>query len=283
MNDELNFQAVFGAAFSDPDLRDYKIAKTSLQTEFPESFALDMPPVKNQGSVSSCVAHAITLVAEYFANVQHDMSDTQLSVGYIYGNRTLLTGTSEGMCTRFAIANFCADGTPLLTDFPLHCEVPEIIDAVKAKKEELHEIATQFRFTSYLKATSEQEIKTALMNGSPLVIAVNWQKDMKVVNGIMTSEWKEKTGGHAMVLYGWTPEGWLIQNSWGEKWGTNGTVIWPYDYPIRESYVIIDTEDTPLEIKKPYKAKTKFGKWLVRVLNKVYCWGYKLYYFWTKQ
>ena len=277
MNDEIKYIETLGADFSDPDVRDYKIAKSSIPPVLPVSFELSMPPVKSQGSVSSCVAHAICLVAEYYANTQHNFDD-ELSVGYIYGNRTLLTGMSEGMCTRYAIANFCSDGTPPKTYFPLHCEVPEIIDAVKEKKEQLHDTATQFRFTSYVKVSSEEEIKTALLAGSPIVIAVNWQKDMKVKNGKIHSEWKKKSGGHAMVLYGWTEEGWLIQNSWGTNWGTKGTVIWPYDYPIRELYAIVDTETSPLTIEKPHQATSAFGKWLIRVWNKIYAFAYKIYY-----
>lgn len=59
----------FGAEPSDPDIRDYKIAKNSLKSEFPERFELEMPKVKNQGSIGSCVAHSIALVAEYFNKI----------------------------------------------------------------------------------------------------------------------------------------------------------------------------------------------------------------------
>ena len=259
-----------GAGFSRPDLRDYRIAKASLNTEFPEEFELDyMSPVKNQGSVGSCVAHAIATCAEYFNWRQHNLV-AELSPGYIYGNRVPPLGTGAGMVTRDAIANFCIDGAPLLLDFPLHCEVPEIIDAVAAQKEELHPRASKSHFSAYLKVSSEREIKTALLDGCPIIIAVDWQKDMKVTNGIIQSEWKESDGGHAMVIYGWDKNGWKVRNSWSIFWGNHGSAIWPYEYKIRELYAIIDTDDTLLDIDKPFAVKTKFGRWCIHVANRIY-------------
>ena len=39
-------------------------------------------------------------------------------------------------------------------------------------------------------------------------------------------------GGHAFVIVGYTPEGFIIRNSWGDKWGRwdgrPGHAIWTY-------------------------------------------------------
>lgn len=271
------YTEALGADFSPPDLRDYKIDKSSLSSEFPEEFALKMPPVKNQGFVGSCVAHSICLVAEYYNSIQHNIN-APLSVGYIYGNRVPPLDTRKGMVTRYAISNFCIDGTPFETDFPLHCEVPEIIEAVQKEKDALHDAARNARFTSYVKVSSEKEIKTALMDGNPIIIAVDWQKDMRVKDGKFYSSWKEKSCGHAMVIYGWDKDGWKVQNSQGILWGNKGTAVWPYEYKIREHYAIIDTETTKLNIKHPHSAQTKFGKWLVSLVNKIYSVAYGFWY-----
>lgn len=272
---------VCGAGFSNPDLRDYKIAKASIAAEFPEEFELEMPSVKNQGNVGSCVAQAICLVAEYYNKIQHQI-DNQLSVGYIYGNRVPPLNKTQGMITRYAIANFCADGTPLAKDFPLHCEVPEIIEAVEKVKDQLHDGARQFRFTSYVSTMKPEEMKTALMAGHPIIIAVEWYKDLKCKKGIMQSKKKEKGGGHAIVIYGWDKDGWKFQNSWSEFWGKGGCAVWPYDYKIREAYAIIDTETTPLQIDKPHKTKTKFGRWCIKAANIIYSFFYSIKYKLTK-
>lgn len=275
MSENQNFIVALGAKFSPPDARDYKIAKTSLNTEFPESFELTMPAVKNQGSVGSCVAHAIATTAEYFNIQQHNL-DTELSVGYIYGNRAFPLNNQAGMVTRYAISNFCADGTPFASDFPLHCEVPKIIEEVEKVKDSLHDKAVNFRFTSYVVVSTEQEMKTALMDGSPIIIAVDWYDDMKVKDGKFNTSKKNKAGGHAMVIYGWDKEGWKVQNSWGVFWGNGGKAVWPYKYELRECYAIVDTENTKLDIDKPYSGKSKFEKWCVRIWNKIYAFIYNL-------
>ena len=276
MSETKNYIEAFSAIMSPPDIRDWRISKRCLAADFPESFELTMPSVKNQGSVGSCVAHSITTFAEYYNIKQHNIA-TPLSVGYVYGNRGVLMGNNQGMITRLAIANFCSDGTPFNDDFPDHYEVPEIIDKVKSVKDSLHDAATQFRFTAYLRTDSEEEMKTALMNGNPIIIAVDWQKDMCYRDGKFFSTFLAgKSGGHAMVIYGWDKDGWKVQNSWGIGWGNKGTAIWPYLYKIREKYAIIDTLDTALVIDKPFKTTNAFGRFWVKVANIAYALWYNI-------
>ena len=37
------------------------------------------------------------------------------------------------------------------------------------------------------------------------------------------------TGGHAFALVGYTPDGFIVQNSWGPKWGLDGFGLLPYE------------------------------------------------------
>ncbi len=36
-------------------------------------------------------------------------------------------------------------------------------------------------------------------------------------------------GGHAFTIVGYNQQGFMVQNSWGKKWGNNGTAIWLYE------------------------------------------------------
>jgi len=36
-------------------------------------------------------------------------------------------------------------------------------------------------------------------------------------------------GGHAFAIVGYDDKGFWVQNSWGEKWGNNGTALWTYE------------------------------------------------------
>ena len=254
-----------GALFSVKDVRDYRIDCASAPIEFPDEFELEMPKVKSQGATGSCVAHSISTVIEYFNNLQEN-SNEEMSVGYIYGNRTNTKHTGRGMYTREAIAATCKYGDVPKELFPYNEEVPGIIEKFDAQSEELFSKGQPNRFTSYYKLSNEDEIKTSLMQNGPVIFAIKWYKDIKVVNGIITTSQKADGGGHCMVIYGWDKRGWKIQNSWSEKWANGGRAILPYDIKIKEAWGIIDTlSSTNMTVVKPYSSD--IGKVIAKVLN----------------
>lgn len=271
---EDNYTRSLGALFSKKDVRDYKIDCASAPVEFPAEFELKMPKVKSQGQTGSCVAHSIATVIEYFNDLQQNNNEA-MSVGYIYGNRTNTTHTGPGMYTREAIATTCKYGDISEVLFPYNEEPPEIIEKFNEASERLFELGQPNRFTSYYRLYTDDEIKTSLMQNGPVIFAMKWYKDIKVVNGVITTSQKVDGGGHCMVIYGWNELGWKIQNSWSSRWGENGRAILPYNIKIREAWGIIDTlTHTETNIVKPYNSKV--GGWFAKVLNLLINIGYEL-------
>lgn len=270
-NDENNVCAEsLGAIISDRDIRDYRIAASDVANAsltFPDRFELEMPPVKNQGTVGSCVAHALAETIEFFnakSGLQEDMS-----VGYIYGNRRNTDHMGYGMITRDAIKAVCSDGDVPHYMFPFNEEVPDIVSRFNAADTTLSEVARGMRPTSYFKVASANEIKTALCNGNPVIFAVTWYSDAKVIDGVITTNRSDPRGGHCMVIYGWDERGWKIQNSWGKHWGEGGRAILPYNYTIREAYCVIDDTKNNLLIIRPFHTKNQIIKCLAKALNVV--------------
>ena len=75
-------QHFLGALKPKADVRDYKVAAGA---EYPKTHLCEnLPPVKNQRSVSSCVAHATSSVLETF-NKTETGYHTPLSTNFIYG------------------------------------------------------------------------------------------------------------------------------------------------------------------------------------------------------
>ena len=254
-----------GCKLSPVDLRDYKICAGA---QLPESFELDFSDikVKNQGSVSSCVAHAMTTILEYHAH-----SNCQLSTNFIYGIRkALYNQQGKGMSLRDACKIVANYGDPLLVDCPGNTEVSkvyEIAESVMTNKEIMNTAST-FRIKSYFSCNTIDEIKTALINYGPVLIGVKWFKDYKVVNGVLTGGNSESSGCHALVCYGYTPEGLLIQNSWGKHWGNEGRFILPYSIKVHEARGIVDlANDEYLPPKKPNKALDSLYKMLNTIIN----------------
>lgn len=240
----------FGAIYSPADVRDYRIACASKAT-FPTEFELEMPEVKDQGNISSCVAHALSTVIEYFSRAQED-NYSPMSVGYIYGNRGDMYHKGEGMVTRSAIRVACKCGDIPEALFPYNEEVPTIIEKFEAVKDEFYQRGAENRLSTYFLCATEAEIKTALMKKAPVVVAMDWYSDMEVIDGVMYTAENEKDiiGGHCMVLYGWNETGWKIQNSWGTEWGNGGRFVLPYSLTIRESWGITDEYSQRIKIEQ---------------------------------
>lgn len=207
-----------GALFSVPDLRDY-VAKSPIH-EFPESFELSMPEVKSQGTVGSCVAHSLATAAEYF-NTKETNTTLKLSTGYIYGNRLLSVHKGSGMYTRDAIKTMTKFGDVPYEDFPHNVEVPYAIELFNDTSKELVNVGLNYKFASYFKLNDDDAIKSHLMDNNPVIFSMEWFDDIKIEEGVMITKevTSKKTGRHCMVMYGWNQTGWLVQNSWGTRWG----------------------------------------------------------------
>lgn len=259
-----NIMNYTGALFSPIDVRDYKLASITNESEMPKTFELKMPKVKNQKSVNSCVAHSIATTIEYFNSIQSN-SDEKMSTNYIYGNRTDMNYDGMGMYTRRAVANTCKYGDVIESDFPGNTEIPNVINEFEDNKYHLYDKGTPYRFSSYYSVKTKNEIKTALMKNGPVIFAMPWYDDIRVKNGIINTSQKGDAGGHCMVIYGWNQDGWLIQNSWGTMWGNKGKAVLPYDVKISEAYGIVDNIINNVEVIKPYNSK--FGKIIAKILN----------------
>lgn len=254
-----------GALFSKPDVRDY-VATTKME-EFPDEFELKLPKVKNQGAVGSCVAHALSTVVEYF-NQKESGKYTQMSTGYIYGNRRMTLHKGSGMYTKDAVKTVTKYGDVPNKLFPINVEVPKAIEQFEAKVEDIESEGYFFKFHEYFKLKDKTAIKTSIMENGPAIMSMMWFDDIKVVNGVMQTECvkSKKTGGHCMVIYGWDENGWKVRNSWGRNWGDKGNVVIPYDVPLKEVWGIKDaTADSSLILKKPFR--TKFGASFAKLLN----------------
>ena len=234
-----------GAKFGAPDIRDYKVKRKDRDVIIPETFECEnMPAVKNQGQISSCVAHALATIVEWHSQRQGD-SKEEMSTAFIYGNRMNSVNIGEGMITHDAVAAVMKCGTCEKRYLPKNIEVPDAIRYFKDNYFKLCDRAYKYRFTSYARIENDDDLKISLIKYGPVAICMNWYSDITWSGDKMimntTQERKNITGGHCMVIYGYNKIGWLVQNSWGSSWGSNGgRCIIPYNIKIREMYQIVD-------------------------------------------
>lgn len=222
---------VYGALPPKKDIREYKAKQTAYAQliDIPEEFELEMPMVKNQKDVSSCVAFAISTVIEYYNKLQEETT-IPFSTGYIYGNRQNSFNKGQGMYVDDAINAVVKWGDVPNSKFDYNIEVPEAITKFEEKAFDLAPEAYPHRFSSFFRLDTDEARKLNLLQNGPIVFSIPWFADYYVEANtyIMRHEDTRIAGHHAMVIYGWNKDGWKIQNSWGLYFGNKGRAILPY-------------------------------------------------------
>lgn len=192
----------------------------------------------------NCVAHAISTTIEYF-NQRQENTVVKMSTGYIYGNRTNSRWTGAGMYVDDALATVVQHGDVPNSLFNINVEIPEAIEKFTASAFELSDRAYPNRFTSFFRLTTAEDMKISLLQNGPIVFSIRWYNTYRYdrTTGMLVKDDADTTptGGHCMVIYGWTKDGWKFQNSWGTSWGNKGRAILPYSTPLSTCYGVIDT------------------------------------------
>ena len=121
-----------GALKPKADIRDYRIAATT--TEYPESYLCEnLPPVKNQRNVSSCVAHATAAILEVF-NKTETGKFVPLSTNFIYGMQGIAFGKlTSGMYLRDACKIVKEYGNATEASIGGNTEQPKCTEWLKGK------------------------------------------------------------------------------------------------------------------------------------------------------
>lgn len=253
--------------FSPFDARDFKAETTLTVDELPNEFELDNLPVKNQGDVGSCVAHATSELVEYI-NRRQEGSYVKMSTGYIYGNREYeTTKLNGGYYTRLAMKVLKNRGDCSYDSFPYNIKMPAAEELYLARDKSIDDEAYRNRISSYFRITDDDTAKALLMDDMPIVCSLYWDSSVKYDKNYLLSfpNSKKAKGGHCVLIVGWNENGWIIQNSWGRNWGKAGRATIPYNAPIKEMWGatddIINGDD--INFKKP----GKFAKIIQSVIN----------------
>lgn len=237
----------FNDAVKSPyDARDYTI---SAETDFPEAFALETVPVKNQGFKPTCVAHALSSVIEYHYKRQHQTYE-KFSTEFIYGYRPEGYYMGDGMRIRDALNTILKCGDVFISNCIGNNDCEKACENVSANLDELKALAYPHRISAYFKINNADELKTALMKYGAVVVSMNTYEDSKLVDDVYTYDASQEHGCHCVFIYGWNEKGWLVQNSWGKLYGGDGRFIIPFDYKFNEMWGVVDNI-TEGELIKP--------------------------------
>lgn len=127
----------------------------------------------------------------------------------------------------------------------------------------LRDKAAEFKIAAYAQAANLDEAAECIyQHGAVLIslpVGVSFdafvlKKESEMVLTV-PKETERIRGYHAVCAMGYTEEGVIIQNSWGEVWGAKGFAILPWDYPITEVWTMIDEKKKWDLIELPIKAE----------------------------
>lgn len=180
-----------------------KLDGTEIKAEFgefhiPSSFSYQplMPPVRDQGSESTCVCQTLTGMLDVQRNSKNDVSNkcNNFSIYELYNQRS--NKPQNGMMIKEALS--------ILRHKGLNGE----------------------KIDNYALVTNSTIAKQAMIANGPLAIG------MMVYNNGSDEYWKPKgqcMGGHCTMLVGYNEDGFIMRNSWGLVYGTNGYIKLPFE------------------------------------------------------
>ena len=208
---------VMGALPERIDVRDYKFKKTPFRSaNYPSHFECPIQTeIKDQGSVGSCVAMATAEILEYH------YPETKMSTNFIYGIHYKLYGSrGPGMWLRTRCKVVTKYGDPLYEFCKGNTEVEKVYEIAEKAfcDSEAMVNAKEHKISKYVRVVTTSDIKYSLMEYGPIMGAIMWYDENKFNKQTNILE-KGKTldGGHAIVVRGWTEDGWICQNSWGKN------------------------------------------------------------------
>jgi C1A family cysteine protease len=192
-----------------------------------------MPPVYNQGALGSCTANALVAGFQYkdmdfmgsrlflYYNERCIENDVQEDAGaQLYdGIKSLL---DSGVCSE---QSWAYDISKFAQKPPPECYV----EAEKHQALECHNIPQDL-----------ESMKHSLFQGVPFVVGIQlfeeFETEEVAKTGIVPfpTDQSVSIGGHAVLCVGYTPEHWIMRNSWGKEWGDAGYFYLPHDYLLND-------------------------------------------------
>jgi len=216
----------------------------SATKSYPSTVNLSCPPILNQGGEGSCVSWGVGYAARSISwqdlyGGSFNYSTNIFSPEFIY-NQIKVTDCSSGSYITDGLDLIQDQGVCVWNDMPytdVSCDLyPNTYQAQQA---------INYKISSYTRlSVSLDAFKDQLAAGKPIVVGGPVYRDFYYLgyNEIQTKT-RRSYGGHCYCVVGYddSKDAFLIMNSWGTSWGTNGFGWISYDIMnsvFTEAYVL---------------------------------------------
>jgi len=201
----------------------------------PSSIDLREPwwKIGDQGATGSCVgwATADSVLRRHFVKARRLPRNRLLSVRFIW------MAAKETDEFAFAATTFIErSGTSLKAALDIARGFGCVTNAVlpfrsgrlyPGKQNTFYALAAQFKITMYINlGRNLNEWRRWLATGGPILSRLDvdetWQNAEDTGGNLDTYKPETAEGGHAVALVGYTPDRFIVRNSWGTDWGSEG-------------------------------------------------------------
>ena len=184
--------------------------------------------IEDQGTVGSCTANSVVSACEMLLQKAGAHRDLSRLFNY-YVTRELENRLGqEGAVLRNAIKQASKLGLPNEADWTYDVSKVEVNPPPAVYEAALpHKVLRYERIQNGTPDEVAHAIKSALSEGFPLVFGMPvTQQWMNMRGGDITyrgvTEKDPAVGAHAMTIIGYSPDYFIIENSWGKEWGDGG-------------------------------------------------------------
>lgn len=222
-----------------PDQRDhlYRVLRPVLR-ELPA--VLDLRPqcsaIEDQGNLGSCTANALAGAIEFLEKKDGIKNFTDVSRLFIYYNERVIehsVNQDSGAMIRDGIKTLAKQGVCSEAKWPY-----VISKFTKKPSAACFAEASRRRIKQYARLEVLDEMRTCLADGFPFVfgfsVYASFESRQVAKTGVLNMPGKKEkmVGGHAVMAVGYDDkqERFIVRNSWGTNWGTQGYFTMPYAY-----------------------------------------------------
>ncbi|KAA3610543.1 MAG: hypothetical protein DWQ05_21215 [Calditrichaeota bacterium] len=199
--------------------------------------ALEFINIRHQGYEGACTGFALAALIDYFNHSQKNTENVSARMLYEMAKRhDQWPGENyQGSSARGAMKGWQKNGVCPDIDWPFIQKKPGYLTAERQRA------AFKYPLGAYYRIHRRRNDLQAAINetGAVFVTAAShkgWENQFMKNGWIDHSYAQNAPGGHAFVLLGYTAEGFIIQNSWGENWGGitldgktyPGCALWSY-------------------------------------------------------
>lgn len=224
---------VLNARKDRPDLRDrmYEPALIQLARSIDNR---NLSFIRDQGEDGACTGFGLAAVIDVL-NLKNHNKKFKASTRMLYemGKRhdEWPGADYEGSSCRGALRGWKNMGVCSESDWRYDATVPGELTIERAYQARTNTLGAYFRLRPEL-----NDYHTALNEAGALYVSATvhegWEEPKPFKKGASLAVIKPSTkdpGGHAFAIVGYTSEGFIVQNSWGNKWGSRGFALWLYE------------------------------------------------------